>query len=82
MYYDTLIRTKQGVSKVKDLEIGDLVYTENGIQPIRDIQVYTFQQCMEIEFEDRKRVVCQWDQSFLSNGKWIQRQKTFGFDRI
>jgi len=76
----TLIRSKDGYKFIKDLYLGELVYTFNEntgneeLKPIEDVIVYKDYEVnmLELEFENGEKVICTEDHGFFVEGKWVE----------
>jgi intein/homing endonuclease len=77
---NTLVRTLHGYVPIKDVKIGDLVYTKNEItnetelKSVDDVLCYdeTNEDVLEIEFDNGETVICTENHEFFIDGKWIK----------
>lgn len=67
---EQLVVTENGVTRIMDLNIGDLVDTLDGFKPVENIFTYDDAQLLEIEFEDGSIVKCTPNHKFLIGEDW------------
>jgi len=75
---ETLVKTNTGLKEIKDIKVGDIVFTNNGSAPVtRTFDPYVLdpvdKEFMELEFDDGSIVKCTHDHKFLIEGdKWVE----------
>lgn len=75
---ETLIKTTRGNVAIKNVNVGDIVYTNNGTQPVENVWgpkdlSGEGKDFVEIEFDDGTKVCCTHDHKFLSSeNHWIE----------
>lgn len=77
---DTLVKTSNGYVAIKDIKVGDSVYTINEktneieLKVVNDVLCYdnTNENILEIEFDNGEKVICTENHEFFINGKWIK----------
>ncbi len=60
----TLVSTPKGLLPIEDLQIGDEVYTQNGVCPITQTYIMPRQSLLEVELASGMKNVCTVDQKF------------------
>lgn len=78
LHGDSLIRTENGLVKIRDMEIGMKVFTNTGLQTVQ--YVYTPEELskenkkfLKLHFEDGTTVECTANHKFLTkNGDWVE----------
>ncbi len=60
----TLISTPNGLVPIEELQVGDLVYTQEGIGVVKELYIMPKQELIEIELENGLRNICTKKQMF------------------
>lgn len=77
---NTEIKTLKGYKFIKDINIGDLIYTLNEktkeieIKPVENVLSYSKydNDIIELEFDNGQKVICTENHEFYIDGKWIK----------
>lgn len=76
---DTLVYTKDGYKKIKNVMENDMVLTFNEYTKedewnyVKEKFIYKPEKTMlEIEFENGQKVICTEDHKFYINGEWVE----------
>jgi hypothetical protein len=75
---DTLVKTNRGSINIKDINVGDMVYTQNGMQKVLDTLGperldSEDKEFFELQFDDGSTVRCTNDHKFLDVfGNWVE----------
>jgi GTPase SAR1 family protein len=71
---EQLVITENGMTRIMDLSIGDLVDTLDGFKPVENIFTYDDAKLLEIEFEDGSIVKCTPNHKFLISDDWEKEE--------
>lgn len=70
---DTLISTPNGYTKIKDIKVGDDVYTLNGVNKVTNVfKKKTQSKLLKINLSNGESVVCTENHNILTTGGWLQ----------
>jgi intein/homing endonuclease len=77
---DTEVKTESGYKKIKDILVGDKVWTvnektlEKELKPVQELFVYDSAgaEMVEVEFENGEKIICTASHEFFIDNKWIK----------
>jgi len=71
---EQLVIAENGITRIMDLKIGDMVDTLDGFKPVENIFTYDNAKLLEIEFEDGTIVKCTPNHKFLIGEDWEKEE--------
>ena len=74
---ETLVKTDKGIRPMKDIQVGELVFTTEGLEEVVNKVEYKDVPIYEIIFENGEKVQCSGIHRFINEetGEWISAEE-------